>query len=228
MHVCMYVCATSGRLDNGMPHLRVGHAFRCCGRRQRKPSQTGCSWTLATSAPTTTPIVAEVVRRPTPAVWRGVGRIRPGAKRLRGAGHRNGGDEASSFQMALLSLGPLCQYPSEPCPNAHRKEASIDSTFATMAHLSLGTVTGPPALRPVQTQPRSSHDTAGRRWCGGRRRHRSHPVLLPAVTRAAPGAAELGSSMTLVPECVPYHGAFVARTLSFWTNHTLTLALLTL
>ena len=83
-----------------------------------------------------------------------------------------------------------------------------------MAHFSLGAVTGPLALRPVQTQPGySSHGTAGRRWCGSRRRHRSHPVLLPAATRAAPRTAELGSLMTPVPESVPYHGAFVARTL---------------
>ena len=95
---------TSGRLDNGMPHPHAGHASRGCGRRQRKPSWAGCSWTWATKATTSTPIAAEAVRGPTPAVWRGVSRIRPGADRLGGAGPRDGGDEVTSLQVALLSL----------------------------------------------------------------------------------------------------------------------------
>ena len=37
--------ATSGRLGNGMPHSRAGHASRSCGRSQRRPSRRGYTWT---------------------------------------------------------------------------------------------------------------------------------------------------------------------------------------
>ena len=102
-HLCG---ATSGRLDNGMPNSRAGHASRSCGRNQSRPSRRGCTWTCASMAQTSSPTAAEGVKGPAPAVRHEAGHTPTDENLQRAAAPRTGKDEIIGIRMALLVLCP--------------------------------------------------------------------------------------------------------------------------